>query len=94
MKLFEYLACEIPVIAVNLPELSDVIETHKVGVITTENQIETAIFGIQKNYQYYKNNTKKFRELMQSEYNWRKEKEKLLLIISTVRNMPPQSFQT
>jgi len=94
MKLFEYLACEVPVIAVNMPELSDVIKTHNVGIITTENQIASAISAIRKNYQYYKNNTKKFRELMLSEYNWQKEKEKLLQIISAVRNMPPQSSQT
>ena len=94
MKLFEYLACEVPVIAVNLNELSNIIEKNKVGIISSENQIETAIFTIQKNYQYYKNNAKKFRELMLSEYNWQKEKEKLLQIISAVRNMPPQSSQT
>jgi glycosyltransferase involved in cell wall biosynthesis len=91
MKLFEYLACEVPVIAVNLYELKNIIEKHRLGIIVTENQIGSAIYAIQKNYRYYKDNAKKFRMLMQSEYNWQNEKSKLLKIVASFGGVPPQS---
>ncbi len=82
MKLFEYLACGKPVIAINLPELEPLVAKHRIGIITTENNIVSTIVEIKNNYNYYSSNVKKFRELMVARYNWKLEKQKLLDLIA------------
>ncbi len=85
-KLFDYLHAGIPVIASNLPEVANIIDQYKVGLITKADN-STAIANcmnemiIQKDeYNQWQLNTL----IAAKELNWQKEKLILLNIFSTL----------
>ena len=85
-KIFDYLQAGIPVIASNLPEVANIITTHKVGVIIKEvspELIANAVKDLFNNEDYYlelKNNSK----VAALELCWNKEKLKLENLINTI----------
>lgn len=83
MKLFEYLACGVPVLAVNLRELKDIIEKNKVGLIVTEKELEQGVLKIKKDWNEFQANVLRFREKMVQSYDWKNEKEKLLEVVKS-----------
>lgn len=86
MKLFEYLACGIPVIAVNLPDLKNILEDNGLGLVTDNGRLGEGIQKIRNNFLWYKNNALKFRGQMEINYSWQKEAEKIIQILEDFRN--------
>jgi len=86
IKLFEYLACGVPVIAVNIPNLEPLIDNNRIGLMVEKNELEQGIEKIRKNYSWYKNNVLKFREKMKDLYSWDNEKKKIAQILEGLRS--------
>lgn len=82
MKLFEYLACGVPVIAVNMPNLRPFIENNGVGLVVGKGELDQGIAKIRNNYSWYKKRTLKFRSKMLKCYSWKKEKKKILYLLN------------
>lgn len=85
IKLFEYLACGIPVLAVNIPNLKPLIEGNGVGLVVEKDKLEQGIEKMKNNYVWYKTNVLKFREKMKKYYSWRNEKKKIAQILESFR---------
>jgi glycosyltransferase involved in cell wall biosynthesis len=85
-KIFDYLQAGIPVIASDLPEVINIVTTHKVGVIikeVTPELIATAVkdlFSNENNYLQLKSNSK----VAAQELCWNNEKQKLENLINTI----------
>ena len=79
-KLFEYIMCEIPVVACNFPEIKKVVEENEVGVTINPhdpNEIAKGVNELLSNrikYEYFSMNCKKAR----NKYNWELEQNNLL----------------
>ena len=77
-KMFEYIMAEVPVIVSNLPEMKNVIDTHKVGVVangTDRKSLEDAIIVATKlDKKTLNKNIKNAKKI----FNW-EEQEKVLL---------------
>jgi len=81
MKLFEYLACGIPVLAINLLDIKSLLEENGLGLVVDSNDLEMGIEKIRKKYFWYRNNVIKFRKIMKENYSWEKEKIKIVKIL-------------
>ena len=86
MKLFEYLACGLPVLAINLFELKNIIETNKLGLIVNEKNLNSGLKLIKDNYEQFQQNVQSFRQQMLVKYNWRIEKEKLIQLVKKLQS--------
>lgn len=79
-KLFEYMMCEVPVVACNFPEIKQVVEENQVGVtIDPHDPVEIAkgvnyLLEHREKRDLFSRNCKKAR----ATYNWEREQEKLL----------------
>ncbi|MDP2303443.1 MAG: glycosyltransferase [Ignavibacteria bacterium] len=76
-KLFEYIMAEIPVIVSDLPQMRNIVEKYKVGVIVSPNNIEEIQKGFETivdNYDTYKQNC----IIAKEELNWENEVSNLL----------------
>lgn len=74
-KLYNYLACGLPVISVDLPATTDSINQWGVGEIVNRDilSIKEAIQKILNNYSYYKDNIRQSEQY----YNWNYEEQSL-----------------
>lgn len=82
MKLFEYLACGVPVIGVNLPELADIVTKNGVGILTDIEHLNDAIATLKTRYSEFQERVTSYRRKMETEANWRVEQQKLLSLLS------------
>src|SRR5690625_40986 len=79
-KLFEYMLCEVPVVACHFPEVKRVVEKHQVGKIVDSHNVEEIANGVnfllenKDLWQKYKNNCSRAYE----HYTWENEQNKLL----------------
>lgn len=79
-KLYEYMMAHVPVIATNMPEIKNVVEKEKVGIIIEENNQEqltnaiTELFNNKSLHKIYKENMR----IAKIKYNWSNE-EKIIL---------------
>lgn len=77
-KLFEYIACEKPIVGSNYPEISKIVQEYNIGILTNpDNPIEIAnaidqIFS-ERNLDRFNSNIIKAKELL----TWKNEKKKL-----------------
>jgi len=79
-KIFEYLMAEIPVIVSNLPEMKNLIEKYKVGVVAKENTPKGLKEAIEKALKLNKKEIEKSIEKIKSIYNWENQERILLKI--------------
>jgi glycosyltransferase involved in cell wall biosynthesis len=74
-KLFEYIMAEVPVVVTDLPQMKEIVELYKVGIVTNENDIEllkNELENLAKNDYHYselKNNCK----IASEELCWERE---------------------
>ena len=81
IKLFEYMACEIPVIASNFPEISKVVKEADCGILvnpTDINEIADTILYLLEHPDEAKRMGDNGRRAVEEKYNWDKMEEKLL----------------
>lgn len=81
IKLFEYLACGVPVITVNIPNLKTLIEDNGLGLVVDSEKLEEGIEIIRKNYSWYKTHVLRFRNKMIENYSWNNEKKKISQVL-------------
>lgn len=85
-KLYEYMMAHVPVIATNMPEIKNVVEKEKIGIIIEENnqeQLTKAIFEMFNNETLHE----KFKYNMRNaknKYNWSKEEKIILNLYSEI----------
>lgn len=87
IKLFEYMAAGLPVIASNFPLWRTIIEEEKCGVIVDPadaHAIATAIHKLLKNESLSKKMGEAGRAAVLKKYNWENESNKLLLLYQTL----------
>jgi hypothetical protein len=81
IKLFEYMAAGIPIIASNFPLWKKIIEENQCGLCIDpfdEEGIQSSIHYLLHNEKAAEEMGRRGRELVMHKYNWNKEKEKLL----------------
>jgi glycosyltransferase involved in cell wall biosynthesis len=83
LKLFEYMACEKPVISTELPGIKNV-AGDKVMYATNEKEYKERIAELYKNEELRHEMGKTGREFVEEKYNWEKIVEKLEKILLTV----------
>ena len=81
-KLFEYLYAGIPVLVINLPELSSIITKYKVGEIINPDNSDALIKIKKMQKTDYSKNIQKF----QQEVNWKNEEKLFLKILNDMVN--------
>ena len=85
MKLFEYLACGVPVLAVNLWNLQEFVEGAGIGEVVSIDDMEKGINKIKSNYDGYQKNILKFINRMQTEFSWDNEIKKLCQLVNKTK---------
>ena len=81
IKLFEYMACEIPVVASNFPEISKVVKEADCGILvdpTNVDEIANAILYLLEHPEEAKRMGDSGRRAVEEKYNWERMEEKLL----------------
>jgi glycosyltransferase involved in cell wall biosynthesis len=91
IKLFEYLAMETPVIATDIPMNRNVMQGHDCGFLIEDNTPERIAEGIKQAIQK-KNELRRMgsvgRALVESEYSWDRQAEKILRYLAFLKNSP------
>ena len=80
IKLFEYMACEIPVIASNFPEISKVVKEADCGILvdpTNIDEIANAITYLLEHPEEAERMGENGRKAVEEKYNWEKMEERL-----------------
>ncbi|PKE62980.1 hypothetical protein CW683_07260 [Macrococcoides caseolyticum] len=79
-KLYEYMMAHIPVIATDLPEIKRVVEKEGIGLIIKHDSEEELTAAIRKMFEdeAMRNAMKERMKISKEQYNWDKEKQKLL----------------
>ena len=79
-KLFEYMACGIPVIASNFPEMGAIVEENNCGITvdpTNIMQISDAIIELLKDPEKEKKMGENGRRAVEEKYNWENMEKRL-----------------
>ena len=79
-KFFDYMACELPVIASNFPEMRRIVEEENCGILvdpTNIDEIANAITYLLEHPKEAKRMGKNGRRAVEEKYNWEKMEEKL-----------------
>jgi len=83
-KVFDYISAGIPTICSDLPEISNLVRRHHIGIIVsqlnTSGVMEVILNANQKDSWQYRENVRK----IQSIYNWKNEEEKLKTIYRSI----------
>lgn len=80
IKMFEYMAAKLPVIASNFPLWKTIIEKNNIGICVDPNstkEIEKAINVLINNSELAKEMGERGRKLVEEKYNWQIEEDKL-----------------
>jgi len=83
-KMFEYLMAEIPIIVSNLPEMRNLVEKYRVGVVARENSPKGLKEAIDKALKLNKKEIERSIEKIKSIYNWENQERVLLKIYKGV----------
>ena len=81
IKLFEYMACGLPVVASNFPEIARVVKEADCGILvdpTDVDEIVDAILYLLEHPEEAKRMGENGRRAVEEKYNWEKMEEKLL----------------
>jgi glycosyltransferase involved in cell wall biosynthesis len=87
-KIFDYIQAGIPILASNLPEIKNVIETYQIGKIILDHTPDTIAKAVEEikinSFQTttWRNNLQR----AQQELNWSHEKEKLLALFHKIES--------
>ncbi|NMP04257.1 glycosyltransferase family 4 protein [Pseudoalteromonas arctica] len=87
VKMFEYMASGIPVIASNIPLWKEIVETDNCGICVdpySSNEISDAMNFLAHNLEIAKQMGARGRNAVLEKYNWRIEEAKLLQLYSTL----------
>lgn len=82
-KIFDYLHANVPIIVSNLPEMSELVSTYKIGETLT-NRTPEALASLIKNI--VNNNYQKSIQEASKELNWTQEKKQLISIFTNLES--------
>ena len=89
IKLFEYMAAGVPVVASNLPRLKQIVDQTRCGLVVDPlkpRDIADAIQWLIENPEEAERMGKRGREATMKDYNWETEFEKMLLLYNHITN--------
>ena len=78
-KIFEYMLSDIPVLASNLPEMSNVINKYQLGYCTADDDIDSQINLVRK---ILNNNYNNISEISLKNFTWEKQEDYFMKVIS------------